>query len=200
MNPTLTAITVHEGRRIMKTLIFNGSPRANGNTSFLVEQLASRLEGEISIINAYKADVEPCRDCRYCWEHAGCCINDEMQEIYQYIRECDNIIIASPLNFSELTGKLLALLSRLQMFYASRRFIKINQLIKKKKGAIIITDGGEGGPGCAMSTAKLLLGTMNAESVGAALCLNTDAIHARFDYKALKQIDSIAAALNKTAL
>ena len=28
-----------------------------------------------------------------------------MQEIYKYIQECDNIMIASPLYFSELTGQ-----------------------------------------------------------------------------------------------
>ena len=32
---------------------------------------------------------------------------NEMQEIYDYIQVCDNILIAPPIYFSELTGKLL---------------------------------------------------------------------------------------------
>ena len=30
----------------MKTLILNGSPRANGDTAFLVEKLVNALEGD----------------------------------------------------------------------------------------------------------------------------------------------------------
>jgi multimeric flavodoxin WrbA len=31
----------------MKTLIFNGSPRENGNTSSLIKALVSKLKGEV---------------------------------------------------------------------------------------------------------------------------------------------------------
>jgi len=47
-----------------------------------------------------------------------------MQEIYKYIEECDNILIASPLYFSELTGKLLVVGSRLQTYFCARFFRK----------------------------------------------------------------------------
>ena len=93
----------------MKTLILNGSPRANGDTVSLIKELTKKLPGEYKIVDAYHCDVSPCVDCRYCWEHPGCAIADEMQEIYAYIQECDNILIASPVYFSELTGKLLDL-------------------------------------------------------------------------------------------
>ena len=88
----------------MKTLILNGSPRANGDTASLVEKLVNALEGDSHIVNAYRCNISPCIDCRYCWENDGCRICDDMQEVYSYIRICDNIVIASPIYFSELTG------------------------------------------------------------------------------------------------
>lgn len=89
----------------MKTLIFNGSPRINGDTSSLVHKITEKTAGEYRIVDAYRCRISPCLDCRYCWKNNGCAIDDEMQEIYHYIQECDNILIASPLHFSELTGK-----------------------------------------------------------------------------------------------
>lgn len=180
----------------MKTLIFNGSPRANGNTSFLIDRLIAGLNGEVRLVNAYQANIAPCFDCRYCWEHAGCCINDQMQQIYAYIKECDNIVIASPLNFSELTGKLLMVMSRLQMFYANKRFLKFDTVIKRKKGAIILCGGGEGGPDKAISTAKLLLKSMNALPVGEVLALHTDTLPCQYDEQALIKLNMLTADFN----
>lgn len=83
----------------MKTLIFNGSPRKNGDTMTLVNEFIKYLDGEYKIIDAYDSNIKPCIDCRYCWENKGCCQNDEMQKVYDYIQECDNILIASPIYF-----------------------------------------------------------------------------------------------------
>lgn len=37
----------------MKTLIWNGSPRKNGDTVSLLEQTVNKLDGEYKIVNAY---------------------------------------------------------------------------------------------------------------------------------------------------
>ena len=96
----------------MKTLIFNGSPRKNGDTVSHIKEFVRNVEGEVKLVNAYSCDIKPCVDCRFCWEQEGCCQKDEMQEIYDYINECDTIVIASPIYFAELSGQLLAILSR----------------------------------------------------------------------------------------
>jgi len=113
----------------MKTLIFSGTPRKNGDTMALINEFIKYLDGE------YKIDchIHPCIDCRYCWQNDGCCINDEMQEVYKYIQECDNILIASPLYFSQLTGQLLAITSRLQTYFCARYFQNIKPIKKEKK-------------------------------------------------------------------
>lgn len=180
----------------MKTLIFNGSPRKNGDTAFLINKLKELLHGEVNVINTYFSPIKPCIDCRYCWKNCGCAIKDEMQDLYDYIKECDNIIIASPLHFSELTGTLLAVASRLQTFYASKRFLGINQVQKKKRGAIILCGGGDGSPEKAEGTAKTLLKSMNAEVIGKVYSLNTDAVPSKNDNYAIEQINDLANKLN----
>lgn len=50
----------------MKTLILNGSPRKNGDTMTWLKEFINRLDGEYKIVNAYKCNIKPCIDCRYC--------------------------------------------------------------------------------------------------------------------------------------
>lgn len=149
----------------MKTLILNGSPRKNGDTVSLINTFRDRIKGDCMLVNAYFCDIAPCVDCRRCWEREGCAINDGMQDVYGYIRECDNILIASPIYFSELTGRLLDVGSRLQTYFCSRFFRKTEPDIKPKKGAVILVGGGDGNPDRAHGTAVTLLHHMNCYNI-----------------------------------
>lgn len=143
----------------MKTLIINGSPRKNGNTATLLNELKKHLHGEIFQIDTYYTKISPCIDCRYCWTHAECAIKDEMLEIYRIIDEVDNIVLASPLYFSNLTGSLLNWASRLQYIWVSKNIRKEPALSSKvKNGAFILVNGEEGCKGeAAISTGGILL-------------------------------------------
>ena len=181
----------------MKTLILNGSPRVHGDTVSLIEQLVKALDGEYRIVDAYRSNISPCLDCRYCRKNKGCAIRDEMQEVYIYIEDCDNIVIASPIYFSELTGKLLDLASRLQTYYCGRFFRKEEICIAPKKGAVILVGGGDGRFEKAYETACTLMHQMNCFSIDDVVCsFNTDVVPAARDKKALEGIDRIAGFLN----
>ena len=80
----------------MKTLILNGSPHKQGDTAFLIQTLTAHLPGTYKIVSAYTAKIAACIDCRACREQFGCRIQDEMQEIYQYLEQCDAVVLASP--------------------------------------------------------------------------------------------------------
>ena len=149
----------------MKTLILNGSPRKNGDTMSLIKKFTEEIGGEYKLVNAYYCDISPCVDCRYCWEHEGCAINDGMQDVYDYIRDCDNILIASPVYFSELTGRLLDVGSRLQTYFCSRFFRKTEPDIKPKRGAVVLVGGGDGHLDKAYGTAVTLLHHMNCYDI-----------------------------------
>lgn len=177
----------------MKTLIFNGSPRRQGDTQGLLDILCGKIGGECKIVDAYRADISPCVDCRYCWGHVGCAIDDGMQEIYDYICECDNIVIASPIYFSELTGKLLDLGSRLQTYFCARIFRKEAPIAKPKKGAVVLVGGSNGSFDKAYSTARLLLDHMNCKDILPALCANnTDTVPAVENQQVLNGLEDIA--------
>ncbi len=159
----------------MKTLIFNGSPRVKGETMKLVDAFCQEMDGEeIKIVHAYKGDIRPCIDCRWCFKNHGCAIKDEMQEIYDYLKECDHILIASPVYFEELTGSLLAVLSRLQTYFSAKYIRKEEPLPKKKTGGIILCAGSIGPREKAESTASMILQLLNCESMGTVYAGKTD--------------------------
>lgn len=176
----------------MKTLIINGSPRIHGDTESLVSIIRKEHIGECKVLNAYRCNISPCIDCRHCWEHCGCAINDEMQEIYDYIQVCDNILIASPIYFSELTGKLLDVGSRLQTYFCARFFRNEEMIQKSKKGAVILVGGGDGNMDKAYDTACTLLRHMNCHNVHKLVFShNTNKRPAIDDVQALLEIQDI---------
>jgi len=123
----------------MKTLIINGSPRKNGNTVTLLNELKKRLVGEIYQVDTYYTESSPCYDCRHCWTSEECIIQDEMQDVYKLLDEADNFIIASPIYFGNLTGSLLNWASRFQFLWASRHIRKVEPLSNKhRKGVVIL--------------------------------------------------------------
>jgi multimeric flavodoxin WrbA len=176
----------------LKTLILNGSPRVSGDTVSLIKKLTSGLEGDIKIVNAYYCDISPCIDCRYCWKNNGCSINDEMQDMYEYIEKCDNIVIASPIYFSELTGKLLDIGSRLQTYFCGKYYRKEELNIKPKKGAVILVGGGDGKIDKAYETACILLHHMNCFDIhNVVYSHNTNSVQALDDEKTVEGISNI---------
>ncbi|MCH5211355.1 MAG: flavodoxin family protein [Oscillospiraceae bacterium] len=182
----------------MKTLIFNGSPRKNGDTIQIINKLIESLPGEYKVIDTYYCNISPCVDCRWCREHSGCCVDDEMQELYSYIQECDNIIIASPIYFSELTGKLLDVGSRLQTYFNARYFRNETPIIKQKKGAVILVGGGDGSMDKAYDTARTLLRHMNVTDIFPAVYShNTNIKSALEDGNMIKKIKDILNFINK---
>lgn len=182
----------------MKTLIFNGSPKKNGDTESLINVVTSKIYGEYRIVDAYRCDISPCIDCRYCWENSGCAINDEMQEIYDYIQECDNILIASPIYFSELTGKLLDVGSRLQTYFCAKFFRNDEVEMTQKNGAVILVGGGDGNMDKAYDTACTLLHHMKCGEIHELVCShNTNERPAIEDEKTLAGVDDIVEFFNK---
>lgn len=183
----------------MKTLIFNGSPRKDGDTGSLINKVTNAIKGDYKIVNAYTCNISACIDCRFCWKNQGCVIQDEMQDVYAYIQECDNILIASPIYFSELTGKLLDVGSRLQTYFCAGFFRKEIPIKKPKRGAVILVGGGDGSMDKAYETACTLLHHMNCHNIHKMVSFhNTNNAPAVEDKQALVGIESIIQFLNDT--
>ena len=183
----------------MKTLILNGSPRKHGDTAALLDELKRHLAGDIVEISAYRDKISPCVDCRYCWKQPGCAIHDDMQRVYDAVETFDNVVIASPIYYSQLPGPLLSLASRFQTYYSARKFRGSPVRLSRKKGALILTGGGDGSHKPAQEMAVLLFRVMNASCEGVALSLHTNDTPAAGDDAALRQVRALALALNEGA-
>lgn len=180
----------------MKTLILNGSPRPKGDTAALLERLIPQLTGEVRRFDACRRAFSPCVDCRACRERAGCVLRDDMEEIYDYLPECDSVLIASPLWFSQLSGPLLSLCSRFQTYFSARRFRGEEPLPKKKRGGVLLVGGGTGQPERAYATAKIILREIGCRDIYPLLCSHrTDELPAGEDEAVIAALPGLAAFL-----
>lgn len=182
----------------MKTLIINGSARKNGDTHSMIQELIKQLEGEYFILQAHSCNIHACVDCRYCWEHPQCCVQDGWQELDAYLRECDNVVIASPIYFCEITGPVLSVLSRLQVYWAAKTFRSEKLLTKPKRGGMILLGGGKGTATAPMNTAAVLLKQMNVKEIfDPVCCFTTDVCRAVDDERTMKDLSGFAEFLNR---
>lgn len=181
----------------MKTLIINGSPRKGGDTEAIINALVARLDGEYRVVGMGE-DISPCVDCRWCWNNDGCCIRDGMQDVYEYWKECDNVVFASPIWFSSLSGPALNIASRFQTSFIARFRRKIPSP-PTKNGVLILVGaqpGTEAGP---EKNAYTILRNMNVKTPLAAVIksMNTDDVPAKDDAAALRDAANAAAELNR---
>jgi len=98
----------------MKAVGIVGSPRKNGNTAYLLEEvmksLRKKYETEIIFLKDY--DIKPCEGCHYCEKNKRCVIEDDMQELYLKLKEADVVILCSPSYMGGVTSRLRAFMER----------------------------------------------------------------------------------------
>ncbi|SDA30433.1 Multimeric flavodoxin WrbA [Ruminococcus sp. YE71] len=182
----------------MKTLILNGSPRKNGDTAALVSQLAAQLKGEVRVIDCCSDNISPCSDCRACRTLPCCPVNDGMQEIYTALSECENVVIASPVHYAELSAGLLKAAGRFQVYSSALIFRHEALPTAAKRGAIILAQGGSGGAERAFETAKLIFMSIGIKDVlPPVISPNTDRLAAADDPQAAEAVGRLAAALSE---
>jgi multimeric flavodoxin WrbA len=93
-----------------QVLILNGSPRKNGNSVLLSEQVAAgaRAAGaEVETFLLHTMDIQPCNACDACqgMEEGECTIQDDMQILYPKLRRADALLIASPVYWFTMSAQ-----------------------------------------------------------------------------------------------
>ena len=181
-----------------KTLIINGSPRVNGNTAALINEMRKHLDGEVIELSAFRANIAPCIDCRGCWSTAKCVVNDEMSIIYG--DDFDNVVLASPVYFMTLPGSVLSLMSRLQPWHAAMYFLKKPLVLRPKKAGLILTSGGKGNEAGAEHHIRVMFKLLGASGYEdhRVTSLKTDTVPAADDEGALRGAAELATWLNAT--
>jgi multimeric flavodoxin WrbA len=103
-----------------KVLIFNGSPRKTGNTSFLVQYFLEGADKNTSMHEALftqKLNLEYCRGCLRCNLLERCSVTgDDWEEISRKILEADILVFASPVYFHHVTASMKKLIDRFRSF------------------------------------------------------------------------------------
>ena len=131
-----------------KVCILKGSPRAGGNTNALLKPFAEELKEkgcECREFDLYRMDLKPCVACRCCqkdWTVFGCPLKDDMQKIFDAIRESELLILATPIYSWFCTGPMKNVLDR--MVYGMNKYYgeeKGPSLWEGKELALVISCG-----------------------------------------------------------
>ncbi|MBE6485756.1 MAG: flavodoxin family protein [Methanosphaera stadtmanae] len=94
-----------------------GSPRANGNTEFMVKTTLNRIKEsgiETELITLHDKNINYCIGCDSCKKTNKCVINDDMQELTKKVKDADGIIMSSPVYFGDMTGLAKSFIDRLR--------------------------------------------------------------------------------------
>jgi len=179
-----------------KTIIINGSPRTDGNTARLIEEMRKNLTGDVVEISAFRSDIAPCIDCRNCWKTAKCTVKDDMSILYD--DDFDNVVLATPVYFMTLPGSVLSLISRFQPWHVAKFFLNEPLQLKRKKAGLILTAGGKGNEAGAEHHVRVLFMMLNAGGYEEhrVTSLKTDTFPAKYDEVALNAARELATWLN----
>lgn len=100
----------------MKVLLINGSPRANGNTAFALNQMAEvfHQQGiEAELLHVGNQPIRGCVACGSCHKTGKCVMDDLVNEAAPKFQEADGIVLASPVYYASANSTLTAFLDRL---------------------------------------------------------------------------------------
>ena len=101
-----------------KFVILNGSPRKKGNTSALVRAFTEGAESAGNTVTEFFLDGMNIHGCKGCFGgHSGkecpCVQRDDMDKIYPAVKECDVVVLATPLYYWNMSGQIRTAVDRL---------------------------------------------------------------------------------------
>lgn len=103
-----------------RVLVFFGSPRKNGFTAQLLDQVIAGAEAMgAEVITYHLADdgIKGCQGCFWCREHVGCATRDALQSMYEEIKSASGIAAGFPIYFGGIGGQAKQWLDRLYPMY-----------------------------------------------------------------------------------
>jgi len=101
-----------------KIVILNGSPRKKGNTSILVAEFIRGTKEVGHTVTEFFLDSMNIHGCKGCFGgHSSmeypCVQKDDMMQIYPAVKECNVIVLATPLYYWNMSGQLRTAVDRL---------------------------------------------------------------------------------------
>ena len=123
----------------MKVLLINGSPRINGNTSVVLEEMVKIFQEEnieTEVVHIGNKAIRGCIACGACKQNGKCVFEDEVNLCAEKFQECDGLVVASPVYYASANATLIAFLDRL--FYSTG----FDKTMKVGAGVVVARRGG----------------------------------------------------------
>ena len=117
-----------------KVLLINGSPNAQGCTYTALCEVAGALNKrsvETEIFQIGKKPISGCMACGGCYRTDKCVIDDLVNVAAEKLKDCDGVVIGSPVYYAAPSGQICAFLDRL--FYSQ------GHVLAKKPGATVVS-------------------------------------------------------------
>ena len=110
----------------MKSVLgISGSPRDEGNTAHSLRICLERIESgglEAEYFSLAGRKIHPCDGCAGCRDTGECVHRDDMGPLYEALRRCDGLILASPVYMGLVTGQMKSMMDRTVVFRRKGRF------------------------------------------------------------------------------
>ena len=111
----------------MQVTIISGSPREGSKSLEFAGELFEKTiqenpENEVSLISIADMNINGCQGCDACKNTFTCVIDDEAQDVIDYVRAADELVVVTPIYMASVPSQLKALLDRFQpMFWEGVR-------------------------------------------------------------------------------
>jgi multimeric flavodoxin WrbA len=101
-----------------KIVILNGSPRKAGNTAALTAEFTKGAIEAGNTVTEFFLDGMDIHGCKGCFgghssRECPCVQRDDMKKIYPAVKECDVIVLATPLYYWNMSGQIRIAIDRL---------------------------------------------------------------------------------------
>ena len=152
-------------------VILNGSPRLNGNTSWLITQLTNTLTKSsahtVQVLRLHEYQIKPCQACDWCMNEypLSCVQHDDMNALYPALLAADTIVLASPIYWFHYSAQLKLIIDRLYALHVAGG----HALQGKRFAAIFVYgDNNEAASGVrnAIGSYKALVTYLNGSDLG----------------------------------
>lgn len=114
-------------KKFKRVLILTASPRNNGNSTILALKAAEGVndigcEADVAPIGNLK--IAPCNACDICRDkpEQGCVIKDDMQPLYQKIKDSQGIIFATPVYWFNVSAQMKLFIDRTYAVHDEGRY------------------------------------------------------------------------------
>ena len=120
----MQALNMKKAKRV---LILTASPRKNGNSTILALKSAEGVNangGEAGVVSIGNLRIAPCNACDICRDkpEVGCVIKDDMQPLYQQIKDAQGIIFATPVYWFNVSAQMKLFIDRTYATYDSGNY------------------------------------------------------------------------------